>query len=39
MFGTIIESEDLACYKVEREEIVTTYLSLLDMKTKKPLVF
>lgn len=34
-FGTIVQSQKLPCYKIEREGRVTVYMNMIDAKTKK----
>ena len=39
MFGTIIEHEGSACYKIEKGGKIVTYLIMTDKKTKKDVVY
>lgn len=39
MFGTIVEHEGSACYKIDREGKVTTFLTIIDFRTKKQVTY
>ena len=39
VFGTIVEIDEIACFKIEKEGKLIVYVEFYDRKTKKSIVY